>query len=258
MKLLTCIWGLFGPLAVMAQLESPVPIVLEGSTNADRQVKGSERPTAPDHGASAETVRFQSVQLSAAIGTNVLTVSLTPSATGYSAGMLLSLVPSAANDTAVTINVDGLGPMPLVKFTNEPLDSADLRPGIPILMVFDGAAFQLISQTGIACPPGMLEVNRDVCVEAVPSGPASWYNAVSICGQRGFRLCGWSDWFKGCSMPGGFLNSIVEYEWLDNASNDNNHGKRVGLTTGTTTPDCYGGGTMIPSGSNNFRCCYNK
>lgn len=258
MKLLTGIAGLFAPLAVMAQLESPVPIVLEGSTNADRQVKGSELPTAPDHGASAEAVRSQAVQWATASGTNTLTASLTPSASIYSAGMLLSLVPGVANDTAVTLNVDGLGAVPVLKFTNEPLDSADLRPGIPVLLVFDGAAFQLISQSGIACPPGMLEVNRDVCVEATPSGPSSWYNAVSTCNLRGFRLCGWADWFKGCSMAGGFVNTIVEYEWLDNASNDNNQGKRVGLATGTTTPDCYGGGTMIPSGSNNFRCCFNK
>lgn len=258
MKLLTGIAGLFAPLAVMAQLESPVPIVLEGSTNADRQLKGLELPAASDHGASAEAVRFQVVQRTTTNGTNTLTASLSPSASGYSAGMLLSVEPTTANDTAVTLNVDGLGAVPLLKFTNEPLDSADLRPGIPVLLVFDGAAFQLISQTGLACPPGMLEVNRDVCVEAAPSGPASWYNAVSICNLRGFRLCGWADWFKGCSMPGGFVNTIVEYEWLDNASNDNNHGKRVGLATGTTTPDCYGGGTMIPSGSNNFRCCYNK
>lgn len=258
MKLLPAISGLFVPLTVMAQLESPVPIVLEGTTNADRQVKGSELPTAPDHGASAQAVRFQAVQKSVAIGTNTLSASLTPAALSYTAGMMLSITPTTANDTAVTLNVDGLGAVPVLKFTNEPLDSADLRPGIPILMVYDGVSFQLISQTGIACPPGMLEVNRDVCVDAAPSGPASWYNAVSTCNLRGYRLCGWADWFKGCSMPGGFVNSIVEYEWLDNASNDNNQGKRVGLTTGTTTPDCYGGGTMIPSGSNNFRCCYNK
>ncbi|QQR85773.1 MAG: hypothetical protein IPJ76_14350 [Flavobacteriales bacterium] len=258
MKRLTGIAGLFAPLALMAQLESPVPIVLEGNSNADRQVKGSELPIASDHGASAEAVRVQAVQRATASGTNTLTASLTPSASGYSAGMLMSIMPGAANDTAVTLNVDGLGAVPVLKFTNEPLDSADLRPGIPVLLVFDGAAFQLISQTGIACPPGMLEVNRDVCVEASPSGPASWYNAVSTCNLRGYRLCGWADWFKGCSMPGGFINSIVEYEWLDNASNDNNHGKRVGLTTGTTIPNCYGGGTMIPNGSNNFRCCYNK
>ena len=73
MKLLTGISGLFAPLAVMAQLESPVPIVLEGSTNADRQVKGSELPTAPDHGASAEAVRSQAVQWATASGTNTLT-----------------------------------------------------------------------------------------------------------------------------------------------------------------------------------------
>lgn len=258
MKRLIGIAGLLVPLALLAQLESPVPIVLEGSTNADRQVKGSALPTAPDHGASAEAVRTQAVQQTTASGTNTLTASLTPTALGYAAGMMLSITPATANDTAVTLNVDGLGAMPVLKFTNEQLDSADLRPGIPVLLVFDGAAFQLISQTGIACPPGMLEVNRDVCVEATPSGPASWYNAVSTCNMRGLRLCGWADWFKGCSMPGGFVNSIVEYEWLDNASNDNNHGKRVGLTTGTTTPNCYGGGTMIPNGSNNFRCCYNK
>lgn len=244
--------------AAVAQWDVPVPVVLSGAAAADRQVKDLALPVSTDHGASAASVRSQSTTHAMAQGTDALTAGFTPALAAYSAGQLLSLTPSAANTGPATLNVDGLGAVPILKFTTAPLDSADLRPGIPVLMVFDGAAFQLLSQTGIACPPGFLEVNREVCVEAVPYGPASWYNAVSQCSLRGLRLCGWADWFRGCSMPGGFVNSIVEYEWVDSAANDNNHGKRVGLETGTTNPDCYGGGTALPLGLNNFRCCYNK
>ena len=240
------------------QWDVPVPVVFDGATPADRQVSGLALPTAADHGANAASVRTQSTTYAVTQGTDVLTASLIPAIAGYMPGMLLSISPSAANTGPTTLNVDGLGAMPVLKFTTEQLDSADLRTGIPVLMVFDGAAFQLLSQTGIACPPGFLDVSREVCVEAVPYGPASWYNAVSQCSLRGLRLCGWADWFRGCSMPGGFVDSIVEYEWIDNAANDNNHGKRAGLETGTMNPDCFGGGTALPSGGNNFRCCYNK
>ncbi|MEO8066902.1 MAG: hypothetical protein ABI599_04335 [Flavobacteriales bacterium] len=241
-----------------AQWDVPVPVVLDGATPADRQVTGLVAPAATDHGANALTVRQLGTTSAMASGTDALTLALQPALLTYTPGLLLTITPSSTNTGAITLEVDGLGALPVLKFTNEQLDSADLHPGIPAMVIFDGAAFQLLSSTGLACPPGFLEVSRDVCVEAVPYGPASWYNAVSLCNLRGLRLCGFADWFKGCSMPGGFVNSIVEYEWLDNASNDTNHGKRVGLLTGTTTPDCYSGGTMIPTGSNNFRCCYSK
>ncbi|MFZ1689178.1 MAG: hypothetical protein WAU70_17275 [Flavobacteriales bacterium] len=244
--------------AANAQWDLPVPVVLDGATPADRQLMGLALPTAADHGANAASVRTQSTTYAVAQGTDALTAVLVPAITGYTAGMLLSITPSVANTAPTTLNVDGLGAVPVLKFTTEQLDSADLRPGIPVLLVYDGAAFQLLSQTGIACPPGFLDVSREVCAEAVPYGPTSWYNAVSQCGLRGLRLCGWADWFRGCSMPGGFVNSIVEYEWVDSAANDINHGKRAGLTTGTMNPDCYGGGTQVPLGTNNFRCCYNK
>jgi hypothetical protein len=255
----TCLMVLLiAPLGAWAQWNVPVPIVLEGTSAADRQVKDLSLPAEQDHGANAASVRSQSTTYAVAQGVDNLTAALVPTATAYTAGMLLSITPSSTNTGASTLNIDGLGAMPILKFTNLPLDSADLRAGVPTLIVFDGAAFQLISPTGIACPPGFLDVSRDVCVEAVPYGPANWYNAVSQCSARGLRLCGWADWFRGCSMPGGFVNSIVEYEWVDSAANDNNHGKRVGLETGTTNPDCFGGGTQIPLGMNNFRCCYNK
>lgn len=244
--------------SVTAQWDVPVPMVLDGATAADRQVTGSVAPTTPDQGANALTVRQLGTTSGTASGTDALSLSLQPALLSYTPGLLLTLTPSSANTGATTLDVDGLGARQVLKFTSEPLDSADLDPGVPAMVIYDGASFQLLSATGLACPPGFLEVSCDVCVEAVPYGPASWYNAVSQCSLRGLRLCGFADWFKGCSMPGGFVNSIVEYEWLDNASNDTNHGKRVGLLTGTTTPDCYGGGTMIPTGSNNFRCCYSK
>lgn len=249
---------LFLPLGAWAQWNVPVPIVLDGASAGDRQVKGLSLPAEADHGASAASVRQQSTTSAVAQGVDDLTAALVPTATAYTAGMLVSITPSSANTGASTLNIDGLGAMPVLKFTNLQLDSAELRVGVPALMVFDGAAFQLLSQTGIACPPGFLDVSRDVCVEAVPYGPANWYTAVGQCSSRGLRLCGWADWFRGCSMSGGFVSSIVEYEWVDSAANDNNHGKRAGLETGTTNPDCYGGGTQIPSGLNNFRCCYNK
>ncbi|MBP6574063.1 MAG: hypothetical protein KA230_06425 [Flavobacteriales bacterium] len=249
---------LFVPFSAWAQWNVPVPLVLDGASTDDRQVKDLSLPTEVDHGANAASVRERSTTYAVAQGVDDLTVALVPTATAYTAGMLVSISPVSTNTGGSTLNIDGLGTMPIMKFTNLPLDSADLRAGVPALMVFDGAAFQLISQTGIACPPGFLDVSRDVCVEAVPYGPANWYTAVSQCSARGLRLCGWADWFRGCSMPGGFVNTIVEYEWVDSAANDNNHGKRVGLETGTTNPDCYAGGTQIPLGMNNFRCCYNK
>ena len=48
---------LFVPFSAWAQWNVPVPIVLDGASTDDRQVKDLSLPTEVDHGANAASVR---------------------------------------------------------------------------------------------------------------------------------------------------------------------------------------------------------
>src|SRR4051794_24047861 len=60
---------------------------------------------------------------------NALTLELTPSLTAHVIGMPVNIQIAAANTGAVTIAVDGLGPVPLTKRGDTALAAGDLAVG---------------------------------------------------------------------------------------------------------------------------------
>ena len=60
-------------------------------------------------------------------GSNALTLSLTPALAAYAPGLRVIMVPTALNTGDASVDIDGLGPVPLRKNVNVILDSADLR-----------------------------------------------------------------------------------------------------------------------------------
>lgn len=244
-----------GPL--VGQWSVPVAIELDGDAPADRQVTGAASPTGADHGASMVTDRNNTTAFATATGGNTLQVSLVPALEAYRPGARLTLLPATTNTGAVTLNVDGLGPIAVLKDVSAELDSADLPAGVPFQVVFDGAAFQVTNQLHPSCPSGFKPIGRDACVEMSLRGSATWYGAVNQCTARGHRLCSFAEWIRACQMPGGILPTITEYEWVDEAANHNNYAKLMG-TTPEGVADCLAGGLRVPNGTAPYRCCSSR
>jgi hypothetical protein len=171
--------------------------------------------------------------------------------------MLLSIEPSAANTGPVTLNVNGLGAVPVLKSVSLALDSGDLRPGIPARVIFDGSAFQLVSQWHPACPPGYMAISRDVCIQTAVHDSTTWYGATDQCVASGARLCTMGEWYQGCAMPGGIFNSVLAFEWVDEAANNTNYAKLMGMD-GAGVIDCKHGGLIVPLAQRVFRCCWDR
>lgn len=251
---------LFAGLAIagMAQWEVPAKIVLDGPDGIDRQMTGLALPVAAEDGASVNADRNSTTAFAPVSGTEDLTATLTPAPTGYAPGMRLTLLPVSANDSGATLNVNGLGAVPLRKNINMPLDSGDLRPGIPVHVVHDGAVFQVTSQLYPGCPTGYAAANADVCIQMTPSDTINWYTAVIRCGNAGARLCGLQDWLQGCLSIPGFQATIVDYEWVDNAANSNTTAKLMGWSDTSTAGDCHLGSRQSPLTKFRARCCYDR
>ncbi len=241
-----------------AQWTVPTTVELDGNTGSDRQVHGLAAPLTPTDGSNVEADRSATVSMADAVGVNDLALSLTPAPATLVPGMRLIIRPATANTGAVTLDVNGLGARAVLKNVNAPLDSADLRPGSPVQLVFDGTAFQVATQLYPACPPGMKAVGRTVCVEATSRAPANWYSAGSLCANDGLRLCGFADWIQACLQADNIFSTILDYEWVDEAANSTNLAKLMGINEATLTPDCRAGGHRVPTSPQRFRCCYDR
>jgi hypothetical protein len=241
-----------------AQWDVPTTLQLDGAAPSDRQVTGLAAPQEGADGVSLGVVRERSTNFGVASGANDLSLQLSPAPTGFSIGMLITLVPAAVNTGPITLDVNGLGPVPVVKQVSLPLDSADLRPGIPVTVAWDGSAFQVLNQLHPGCPSGTEAISPDACVELQSRSPVSFYQANVQCAARNGRLCTFAEWIHACQRNAAFLGTVLDYEWVDHAANDADKAKAMGVDGATLLPSCQGGGLRIPTGMYRFRCCYDR
>ncbi len=258
MRILWCAVSLLMLVPAFGQWEVPGRIVLDGAANGDRQVSGLAAPQAAADGVSAETDRSNWSVLATATGSDALTLSLTPTLTSYTPGLRMIFLPQSVNTGAVTLNVDGLGIRALLKDVNASLDSADLKPGIPTHVIYDGAAFQVVNQLYPGCPVGFSPISRDVCIADLPNDTLNWYAAVNRCNAQGARLCSMQEWIQGCLKYPGFVSTVTDYEWVDSGANYNNMAKNMGWTDTSTAGDCRAGSRQIPTVFYRSRCCYDR
>ena len=241
-----------------AQWSVPTKVILDSSDPQQRQVTGLALPQTGAQGASASADRSHSTIYAVASGSDALSIALTPALSVYTPGLRITFTPSATNMGDATLNIDGLGAVPLRKNVNAPLDSADLRPGVPVSVIHDGVVFQVINQFYPGCPAGYRPIGRDACVEDSSHAMVNWYQANGFCISHGARLCGFQEWLQACFHYADFLSTVSDYEWVDSAANGTNTAKTMGIIEGTTTPDCRSGGHKLPTETSRFRCCYDR
>lgn len=243
-----------------AQLEVPVHVEMNGSNAQDRQITGLSAPQSADAGVSADAVRNNAVSFCTVNGTLVLVGALVPAPASYTAGMLVTIYPSEANAPAAQLALNGLGPEPIVKAGGLPLDSADLAPGVPHRLVFDGTQFRLLSSSYLPCPQGFHVAGREYCIEDSVRTPLAFDDAMEACVGIGARLCTFAEWIHACQADPGFIGTVLDYEWVDHAANNASNAKRVGRGSDGNSPDdlginCRHGHHSLWSSLTGFRCC---
>ncbi|MBK6629014.1 MAG: hypothetical protein IPG35_15705 [Flavobacteriales bacterium] len=259
-RLYAHLFATFAAAPLCAQWDVPVRIALSSDSAADRRATGLAAPAHGSDGLAAGLERTHALTWLSATGTDSLvaawpTIGL-PVAAEHPR---ITLLPDTSNHGPVTLTLPGTGAVPIVKYATELLDSADLQAGIPIDLVYDGAAWQVISPLPRPCPPGMFPASRDVCMERLPTPSSNFFSAANGCANRQRRMCTFGEWIAACTMPNGILlGSIVDYEWVDHAANSGNDAKSIGLNNDTFVPDCYSGSTRVPLTVLSYRCCADR
>ncbi|MCB9184782.1 MAG: hypothetical protein H6591_12810 [Flavobacteriales bacterium] len=251
------------PALAMAQLEIPAPLQLNGSDDSERQITGVAVAEEPQAGMSAAAVRGTEAVRTAVSGTALLTGSLVPPIGSYSPGMSVIIIPEQSNAPGAVIDLNGLGPVPIVKSGGLPLDSADLIVGSPQRLVYDGQRFHVIGSTYLPCPSGFHIAAREYCIEDSSRAAADFPSAGAACQSSGGRLCSFAEWLHACLSDAAFIGTVLDYEWVDHAANNAANAKRVGKGSDGSSADelgidCKHGHHVLWSTPSRFRCCYTR
>lgn len=92
--------------------------------------------------------------LSNVVGTNSITATGPVSFTTYNTSTWFKFLPAGNNTGAVTLNINGLGAIPVTKSGTTPLITGDLIIGVLVTLYFDGTRFQLTNPNTLSVANG--------------------------------------------------------------------------------------------------------
>jgi len=253
---------LAGAIPATAQLNVDVPVVLGGSEPQERQVTGLSTPIDGGDAVSLGAARTGSTSTVSLSGSLQLSGDLTPAPVSYTVGMIVTVIPAVANLDEATLDLNGLGPVPIVRTGGMAITSGDLQPGVPARLVYDGSRFQFLSATALPCKVGQTAASQRYCIADQPLPSATFFDAITTCADQGARLCTISEWSHACRSIPGFFATVTEAEWVDHAANNNTGAKLVGFGIdggeGGLGSGCEFGGQVVPTTPYRYRCCSNR
>jgi len=243
--------------SVAGQVSSDKPIQLNGAGAGERQVIGLANSTEAEAVLTAGVEQDGSYRTAQASGTSLWTVELPSLVSAIAAGThLLVLSPSNATGD-VSLNVNGQGPFAVLNGSGELLQATGLAAGTPLSIVFDGTAFQVLNGNAYArkpCTNGTVAVNDQFCIEPTERAGTDFFSAVTACGNSGLRLCSWSEHMIACVKASdlGLTGLTGNWEWIDDAVNENGSARVSGSTT------CGAAASSVVGGTQAVRCCQTR
>jgi len=135
-----------------SQVEIDQPLQLTGSGSAAK-VTGIQEVNGPTDAVSAEAIQRGNLVCASTVSgsANAIVLQFTPGISALHPGTMLTFKSGAANTGAVTVDVDGAGPMAAIsvkKNVSDDLAADDIRLGQMVSIIYDGAAFQLLAGAG--------------------------------------------------------------------------------------------------------------
>lgn len=245
---------------VDAQWRSDAPIVMDGTTEADRQVTGAWDPLSLNAAVPANALRATSTTFTTLTGWDPLIGSLTPEPTTLEIGLLLTAIPSSTNPASPSLDLNGSGARPIVHDDGTPIDSAEFVPGLPVRMLFDGTRYVMLNAVPLPCSPGYSAPNRGYCIADSSREANTFFAAALDCAANGARLCTLSEWANACFHFPDFFATVPSGEWVDHAANHESTAKIAGFGDNGTMvgQGCDFGTLSVPTGLFRYRCCTSR
>lgn len=242
----------------MGQVAVDNAVQLSGDSDPMRQVTGLRNAAAPGELANVTTIR-NSILVAAEPMPPHWSISVPALDGPPSAGTSLYVQFMDETSGPLQLRVNGSVPYPVLLDGTTPLDGAALTPGTMLNLVFDGAAFQALNHLrdrSSSCPPGMVSVNDQFCIDIQIAPEASdFFEAADHCGSRGARLCSWAEFMASCVIRTDLGIAMTgQYEWVGSACNENGLARISGSSGCTSTACAFATGDQ----DRRFRCCTDR
>jgi hypothetical protein len=243
----------------LSQVLVDKPVMLEGANDASRQVSGLRNADSEGDALNARSLQYGAYQYAEVLGGDEWLAAFSPSTSSLFTGMRLILRVQNGSTGPATLNVDGLGAVPVRKDGSRPLEAGDIAPGETVSLVFDGGVFQLISSRRMdrkPCPPGTAAVGELYCIELQEHDSTDYPTAAIICGSQNMQLCSWAQWYVGCTRATelGLQNMIGNWEWTNSPANSDIQARVVGQSSCTQAATTNGWDLV----GRWFHCCYRR
>lgn len=242
-----------------AQVTTDKPIILSSPLPEARQITGLPPSATPNAVLSGAVERAGVYRTAAPAQGNVWAITLPALSTAPPAGTHLVITGPAPTAGDVDLMVNGHGPFPLTNGPGARVNGEDIPAGTQLSVVMDGTNFQLLNgrlKPRRPCIDGTVMVNADFCIEAEEHPIADLFTAISVCADQGMRLCDWGEFVVACQRATeiGMLQPTNNWEWTNDASNENNCARIVGVGS------CHSAGNSFVTGDiiRNFHCCYSR
>ncbi len=133
---------------------------------------------------------------------NAITLTLSPAITAYTVGMVVRFVASANNTGAVTININGVGAVPLQAPSGSPCTGGELRTGVMATAVLAGANWVLQNILSPATPTAtpsvvgtVIQINTSSGAGYTTPSVGSWFYFLNLvvtatAANTGTQACG--------------------------------------------------------------------
>ena len=235
------------------------PILLNGSQNTDKQVRGLRDAASGTDGLNARTLQAGEYQYAEVQGGSLWEATLTPPLAGLNAGLCLLLRSTDANSGPVTLSLNGGAPIGVVNAGGAALQSGAIAAGETVSVVYDGTAFQLIGARRLdrkPCPSGTVQVNDLYCIEVQERDTMHYPEAAVACGNANMSMCSWAQWYYACTQATnlGLQDMIGEWEWTNSAANSDIQARIVGFSSCTQAAVANGWSTL----PQHYRCCFKR
>lgn len=236
------------------QVQLDKPLVLTGASASDRRIDGLAPADNANSLVTVAAAQDGSLVFATAGGTaNAVVLQMQPATSAYGNGLRLRWLASAPNTGPVTIDVDGLGAMPLRDRTGLSVAAGALRTGVPAEVQFADSVFILLNGEASKCPEGFVQANTNLCVLQDEGPVLSWFGAAEYCAERGASLCTWDQYLFTCQSLQGQLTGLYDdWEWIDDTSDHTHSADQIGRWTCGSMFNISA--TLTDLGTT--RCCY--
>ncbi len=249
----SCIVLLFLATSAVGQVDIDVPLEFTGG-DGERGFINIAPPVIESGALLVEgSLLGQANWATAAVATNVITLSPTPSVTAYRDGLLLRFVVPSTIEGVLTMGCAGLEAYPLLRPDGLPPARGQLLSGTVCEVIFVTDHWILMNAPESGCPPATLPISDRVCIETAPTGNIFFFAASGRCASQGGRLCRWDEYYQACTQLGTQLQSLfTAWEWIDDTQNHANTVVQVGRNT--CTDQRWADPQLITPGKS--RCCF--